>query len=127
MADHVTHADGAILWRHLVAKEQHLGGMGIHFDHVVARIPEGLAQEDAAVDEFSDDGTLVGIEATDPHLGQLQFKQAALPVGHRKVALAGLVQTTETRGQVQGSADGYKVWFDVVNQLDEFAVFLETA
>jgi hypothetical protein len=101
--------------------------MGIHFDHVVAGVPERFAQEDATVDEFSDDGTLVGIETADAHLCQLKFKQAALPVGHRKMALAGLVQATETRWQVQGSADGDKVWLDVGHQLDEFVVFVEAA
>jgi hypothetical protein len=43
------------------------------------------------------------------------------------MALAGLVQATETRWQVQGSADGDKVWLDVGHQLDEFVVFVEAA
>ena len=127
MADHIANADGTILWRYFVAKEQYLGGIRIHFDYLVASLSKDFTQEDTAVDQVSDDGTLVGVETANPHLGQLEFKQAALPVGERKMALAGLVQATETRWQIQWSADGDEVWTDIVHQFNEFSVFVETA
>ena len=58
--------------------------------------PEVMAQGNPTVDQVSDDGTLVGVEATDPHLGQFELKQTAFPVGHREMAIAGLVQAAKT-------------------------------
>ena len=55
MADHVANADSAILGRHLIAKEQHFGGVGIHLYHLMAGFPEVVAQADPAVDQFPDD------------------------------------------------------------------------
>ena len=49
MIDHIAHTGAAMFGRHLFAKEQRLGRVGINLDNVVARGPEFIVEANPSV------------------------------------------------------------------------------